>query len=38
LTIAEAATIAALIRRPHYYSPVNHPDRAVDRRNTNCGA
>ena len=32
LTLAEAATLAAIIRGP-YYSPVLHPDRALDRRN-----
>lgn len=33
LTFAEAATIAAMIRSPHYYSLLEHPDRALDRRN-----
>ncbi|HEX7832433.1 MAG TPA: transglycosylase domain-containing protein [Thermoanaerobaculia bacterium] len=33
LTFAEAATIAGMVRSPHYLSPVNHPDRALDRRN-----
>jgi penicillin-binding protein 1A len=32
LTIPEAAVIAALIRSPMYYSPINHPDRAKVRR------
>lgn len=32
VTLAEAATLAAIIRGP-IYSPVNHPDRALDRRN-----
>src|ERR1700691_1377091 len=32
LTLAEAATLAAIIRGP-IYSPINHPDRARARRN-----
>ncbi|MFL6246820.1 MAG: penicillin-binding protein 1A [Thermoanaerobaculia bacterium] len=32
LTLPEAAVIAALIRSPMYYSPMNHPDRAKVRR------
>jgi penicillin-binding protein 1A len=32
LTLAEAATLAAIIRGP-YYSPILHPDRAFARRN-----
>src|SRR5579863_8448636 len=32
LTLAEAATLAAIIRGP-YYSPILHPDRAFVRRN-----
>ncbi len=32
LTLAEAATLAAIIRGP-IYAPVNHPDRALARRN-----
>src|SRR5579862_8766315 len=32
VTLAEAATLAAIIRGP-IYAPVNHPDRAFDRRN-----
>ena len=32
LTLAEAATLAAIIRGP-YYSPILHPDRALARRN-----
>jgi penicillin-binding protein 1A len=32
LTVPEAAVIAALIRSPMYYSPINHPDRAKMRR------
>lgn len=33
LTIAEAATLAGIMRQPSYYSPRTHPDRALDRRN-----
>ncbi len=33
VTIPEAALLAALPRGPSYYSPVNHPERALDRRN-----
>ncbi|MBV8519780.1 MAG: PBP1A family penicillin-binding protein [Acidobacteria bacterium] len=32
LSIAEGATIAALIRSPMFYSPISHPDRAKMRR------
>jgi penicillin-binding protein 1A len=32
LTLAEAATLAAIIRGP-IYAPINHPDRALARRN-----
>ncbi len=32
VTLAEAATLAAIIRGP-IYAPVNHPERALDRRN-----
>ncbi len=32
LSVPEAAVIAALIRSPMYYTPVNHPDRAKTRR------
>jgi penicillin-binding protein 1A len=32
LTLAQAATLAAIIRGP-YYSPILHPDRALARRN-----
>lgn len=32
LTLPEAALVAALIRSPMYYSPINHPDRAKMRR------
>ena len=34
VTMAEAATLVGLIRNPGYYSPYNHPDRAVTIRNT----
>ncbi len=33
LTIAEAATLAALPKGPPIYDPIRHPDRARDRRN-----
>jgi penicillin-binding protein 1A len=33
LTLEEAALIAALPKSPVYYSPINHPDRARQRRN-----
>ncbi len=33
VTIAEAAVLAAIGRRPEYYSPINHPDHALRRRN-----
>ena len=33
LTLGEAATLAAIIRAPNTYSPVQHPDRARERRN-----
>jgi penicillin-binding protein 1A len=33
VTLAEAALLAALPRGPSYYSPVSHPERALDRRN-----
>ncbi len=33
LSIAEAALLAGLVRAPHYFSPLNHPDRALTRRN-----
>lgn len=33
LTIPEAAVLAAIGRRPEYYSPINHPDHALRRRN-----
>src|ERR1700723_1601022 len=36
LTLAEAATLAAIIRGP-IYAPINHPDRALLRRNLVLG-
>lgn len=33
VTLAEAATLAALPKGAEYYSPINHPDRALKRRN-----
>jgi len=33
LTLAEAATLAALPKGPEQFSPVRHPDRALKRRN-----
>ena len=33
LTLDEAAVLAALPRSPTYYSPINHPDHALKRRN-----
>ena len=33
LTLPEAALLAALPRGPSYYSPVSHPERALERRN-----
>lgn len=33
LTVPEAATIAGMIRRPMYYSPINNPEDALRRRN-----
>src|SRR6266516_2718876 len=33
LTLDEAAFIAGLPKSPVYYSPINHPDRALHRRN-----
>jgi penicillin-binding protein 1A len=33
VTLPEAAVLAALIRSPMSYSPINHPARAVNRRN-----
>ncbi|MBS1849439.1 MAG: PBP1A family penicillin-binding protein [Acidobacteria bacterium] len=33
LTLQEAALLAGLPKSPTYYSPINHPDRALKRRN-----
>ena len=33
LTLPEAALIAGLPKSPAYYSPINHPDRSLHRRN-----
>ncbi|MFZ0951335.1 MAG: PBP1A family penicillin-binding protein [Candidatus Sulfotelmatobacter sp.] len=33
LTLTEAALLAGLPKSPSYYSPINHPDRAMKRRN-----
>jgi penicillin-binding protein 1A len=33
LTLDEAALLAGLPKSPGYYSPINHPDRALKRRN-----
>jgi penicillin-binding protein 1A len=33
LTLEEAALLAGLPKAPQYYSPINHPDRAIKRRN-----
>ncbi|MFZ0138016.1 MAG: PBP1A family penicillin-binding protein, partial [Candidatus Sulfotelmatobacter sp.] len=33
LTLTEAALLAGLPKSPTYYSPINHPDRAIKRRN-----
>ena len=33
ITLGEAATLAGIIRAPNTYSPVQHPDRARERRN-----
>jgi len=32
LTLSETATLIALLKGPAYYDPVNHPDRAKERR------
>ena len=43
LNLAECATIAGLLKAPHHYSPLDHPERATSRRNlvlramTDCG-
>ena len=33
LTLEEASLLAGLPKAPQYYSPINHPDRALKRRN-----
>jgi penicillin-binding protein 1A len=33
LTLHEAALLAGLPKAPQFYSPINHPDRAIKRRN-----
>lgn len=33
ITIAEAAMLAGLVKAPNGYSPINHPDKALERRN-----
>ncbi len=33
LTIAEAATLAGIVSAPNRYSPLQHPERALERRN-----
>jgi penicillin-binding protein 1A len=33
LTLEEAALLAGLPKAPQYYSPINHPDRCIKRRN-----
>ncbi|MCU0622371.1 MAG: PBP1A family penicillin-binding protein [Gemmatimonadaceae bacterium] len=37
LTLAEAATLAALPKGPALYDPIRHPDRALQRRNVILG-
>ncbi|PKN72197.1 MAG: penicillin-binding protein 1A [Candidatus Cloacimonetes bacterium HGW-Cloacimonetes-3] len=34
LSIAESASLVAMIQRPNYYNPVKHPDRLLERRNS----
>jgi len=34
LTLAEGATLAGLLKAPSIYSPLNDPDKALERRNT----
>jgi len=34
LTLSEAAMLAGIVRSPGYYSPYNHPERALQIRNT----
>src|SRR6266852_1047070 len=33
LTLPEAATLAGLVQRPSYFSPIRYPERAIERRN-----
>jgi penicillin-binding protein 1A len=33
LTLSETATLIAMLKGPAFYDPVNHPERAVERRN-----
>lgn len=33
MTLAESATLAGIIRAPEYYTPIRHPERALERRN-----
>ncbi len=33
LTLGEVATLIGLVKGPAYYDPINHPDRAIARRN-----
>jgi penicillin-binding protein 1A len=37
LTLSETALLIALLKGPWYYDPVNHPDRALGRRNVVLG-
>lgn len=37
LTLAETATLIALLKGPGYYDPINHPERALGRRNLVLG-
>lgn len=32
LTLAESATLVGMIQRPNYFNPINHPERATQRR------
>ncbi|GAB1468753.1 PBP1A family penicillin-binding protein [Candidatus Cloacimonadota bacterium] len=34
LSLAESASLVAMIQRPNYYSPVKHPDRLLERRDS----
>lgn len=33
LTVPEAAVLAAIVRRPEYYTPIDHPENTLRRRN-----